>query len=57
MFAQKRNIYLCQKDNDKLKKNNGKFKIDYSKIKSLKIYPNSQKKLLQINLQKMIKKT
>lgn len=31
-----------------LKKNNGKFKIDYSKIKSLKIYPNSQKKLLQL---------
>lgn len=31
-----------------LKTHNGKFKIDYSKIKSIKIYPNSQKKLLQL---------
>ena len=31
-----------------LKKNNEKFKIDYNKIKSIKIYPNSQKKLLQL---------
>ena len=28
-----------------LKKNNEKFKIDYNKIKSIKIYPNSQKKI------------
>lgn len=33
---------------DFLKKNNGKFRIDYSRIKSIKIYPNSQKKLLQL---------
>lgn len=31
-----------------LKSHNNKFKIDYSKIKQLKIYPNSQKKLLQL---------
>lgn len=31
-----------------LKKNNEKFKIDYEKIKTIKIYPNSQKKLLQL---------
>ena len=31
-----------------LKKNNEKFKIDYNKIKTIKIYPNSQKKLLQL---------
>lgn len=28
--------------------NNNKFKIDYSKIKNIKIYPNAQKKLLQL---------
>lgn len=28
--------------------NNEKFKIEYSRIKKLKIYPNSQKKLLQL---------
>ena len=31
-----------------LKSHNSKFNIDYSKIKQLKIYPNSQKKLLQL---------
>jgi len=31
-----------------LKNNNEKFKIDYSRIKDIKIYPNSQKKLLQL---------
>lgn len=31
-----------------LKSHNDKFKIDYSKIKDIKIYPNSQKKLLQL---------
>ena len=31
-----------------LKEHTDKFKIDYSKIKSLKIYPNSQKRLLQL---------
>ncbi len=31
-----------------LKDNDNKFQIDYSKIKQLKIYPNSQKKLLQL---------
>ena len=31
-----------------LKNNNGKFNIDYSKINIIKIYPNSQKKLLQL---------
>lgn len=31
-----------------LQENNSKFKIDYTKIKQIKIYPNSQKKLLQL---------
>lgn len=31
-----------------LKSHNDKFKIDYTKIKDIKIYPNSQKKLLQL---------
>jgi hypothetical protein len=31
-----------------LKEHNEKFKIDYSRIKQIKIYPNSQKKLLQL---------
>lgn len=31
-----------------LKGNNTKFQIDYSRIKDIKIYPNSQKKLLQL---------
>lgn len=31
-----------------LKANNKKFKIDYSRIKKIKIYPNSQKRLLQL---------
>lgn len=31
-----------------LKEHKGKFQIDYSKIKEIKIYPNSQKKLLQL---------
>lgn len=31
-----------------LKRNNSKFRIDYSKINNIKIYPNSQKKLLQL---------
>lgn len=31
-----------------LKTHNEKFKIDYSRIKDIKIYPNSQKKLLQL---------
>lgn len=33
---------------DFLKGNNQKFKIDYSKINDIKIYPNAQKKLLQL---------
>ena len=33
---------------DFLKINHEKFKIEYDKIKSIKIYPNSQKKLLQL---------
>lgn len=37
-----------QKLIDFLKNNNGKFNIDYEKIKNIKIYPNSQKKLLQL---------
>ncbi len=31
-----------------LKNHNNKFQIDYSRIKDIKIYPNSQKKLLQL---------
>ncbi len=31
-----------------LKSHTGKFNIDYSKIQNIKIYPNSQKKLLQL---------
>ncbi len=41
-LSKKRLIDFLKENNDK------KFTIDYSKIKDIKIYPNSQKKLLQL---------
>lgn len=41
-LSKKKLIEFLEKNND------DKFKIDYSKIKDIKIYPNSKKKLLQL---------